>query len=421
MNDMERMLAKGGVGCCGGYLISLSSSCPRQAPFPLSQCIHNQTHAHILNMISRLKLLFLFFVRRWHRILCSPQIVDTPGLFDPTRSNEEIAEEIITASAYLHPGPHAILYVLQIDRYTPEERDTFMHLKDLFDPNIVKFTIIIFTRGDELKKKKMTLEALLEQADEPFKEVLRECENRVLVFNNEDRSKRDKQVNLLLEMVRKIAKANDEKPYSCTVQDVVNTKLERRVTVRVNQKIERDPNLKKVFDDMARQVTEAKESADKKQKEFEKSMLEKSIIEKKIQEQLEATEKEKRMREEKERENSERQRKEEEERKRQDEEKERKRKEEEDKKKLEKLQIELEKMKIETEMKEKQEQELRKQREEYERKLEEERQKHEEEERRKTQDDIVEGKEKTWTGEVIGGVAEVAGGIWRAAKGWCGF
>ena len=296
-----------------------------------------------------------------------------------------------------------------------------MHLKDLFDPNIVKFTIIIFTRGDELNKKKMTLEALLEQADEPFKEVLRECENRVLVFNNEDRGKRDKQVSPLLEMVRKIAKANDEKPYSCTVQDVVNTKLERRVTVRVNQKIERDPNLKKVFDDMARQVTEAKESADKKQKEFEKSMLEKSIIEKKIQEQLEATEKEKRMRNEKERENSERQRKEEEERKRQDEEKERKRKEEEDKKKLEKLQIELEKMKIETEMKEKQEQELRKQREEYERKLEEERKKHEADERRKTQDDIVEGNEKTWTGEVVEGVAEAAGGLWKAAKGWLGF
>ena len=126
-------------------------------------------------------------------------------------------------------------------------------------------------------------------------------------------------------MVRKIAKANDEKPYSCTVQDVVNTKLESKVTVRVNQKIERDPNLKKVFDDMARQVREAKESAEKQQKDLEENLLKTSIIEKKIQEQLEAKEKEKRMREEKERENSERQRKEEEERKRQDEEKERKR------------------------------------------------------------------------------------------------
>ena len=355
-------------------------------------------------------------MRRWHRILCSPQIVDTPGLFDPTRSNEEIAEEIIKASAYLHPGPHAILYVLQIDRYTPEERDTFLSLKELFDPNIVKFTIIIFTRGDELKKKKMTLEALLEQADEPFKEVLRECENRVLVFNNEDRGKRDKQVNQLLEMVRKIAKANDEKPYSCTVQDVVNTKLERKVTVKVNQKIERDPNLKKVFDDMAREVREAKESAEKQQKDLQESLLNESTIEKKIQEQLEAKEKEKRMREEKERENSERERKEEEERKRKDEEKERKRKEEEDKKKLEEMQRELELLKIENKIKEKMELELQMQMEKHERKLQEERKKHEDQEMTKTKDDIAAGEEKTWTGEVAAGVENLAGGLWRATK-----
>lgn len=371
-------------------------------------------------MILRLKLLFLFFVRRWHRILCSPQIVDTPGLFDPTRSNEEIAEEIIKASAYLHPGPHAILYVLQIDRYTPEERDTFMHLKDLFDPNIVKFTIIIFTRGDELMKKKMTLEALLEQADEPFKEVLRECENRVLVFNNEDRGKRDKQVNPLLEMVRKIAKANDEKPYSCTVQDVVNTKLERKVTVRVNQKIERDPNLKKFFDDMEKQVREAKESDEKQRKDLEESLLKTSITEKKIQEQLEAKEKEKRMREEKERENSERQRKEEEERKRQDEEKERKRKEEEEDKKMEEMQRELEQLKKYNKKMEKTALELQIEKQKQQRKLEEERQKHEDEEMTKIKEDIAADEEKTWTEEVVTGVEKVVGGFWKATKGYLG-
>ena len=125
-----------------------------------------------------------------------------------------------------------MLYIVNIDSYTPEERDAFLHLKKLFDSNIVKFTIIIFTRGDELKKSKKTLEALLEEADEPFKEVQRECGNRVLVFNNIVRGMRDGQVKQLLEMVKKIAKENGENPYRCTVQDVVNTELERRATDR---------------------------------------------------------------------------------------------------------------------------------------------------------------------------------------------
>ena len=47
----------------------------------------------------------------------------------------------------------------------------------------------------------------------------------------------------------------------------------------VNQKIDREPNLKNVFDDMAMQVREAKESAEKKQKDLQESLLKTSIIE----------------------------------------------------------------------------------------------------------------------------------------------
>ena len=213
-------------------------------------------------------------------------------MFDPTKSNDVIAEEIVKAAACLHPGPHAVLYILQIDRYTPEERETFLRLKELFDPDIVKFTILIFTKGDELMKMKLTLKTLLERADEPLKQVLQECGNRVLVFNNADSGKRDKQVKELLEVVRKIAKDNGENPYRCTVQDVVNEKLERRVTFRVNQKIERDPKLKKVFEDMAEQVREAKESSLKRKKALEENAMKTTIINKKIKEQVEAYEKE---------------------------------------------------------------------------------------------------------------------------------
>ncbi|CAG2230295.1 unnamed protein product [Mytilus edulis] len=49
------------------------------------------------------------------------KVVDTPGLFGNIMTVDEIKREILNCFALLSPGPHAIVYVLRIGRFTNEE------------------------------------------------------------------------------------------------------------------------------------------------------------------------------------------------------------------------------------------------------------------------------------------------------------
>ncbi|KAK7904393.1 hypothetical protein WMY93_017000 [Mugilogobius chulae] len=130
-------------------------------------------------------------------------VIDTPGLFDTNFTEEEIIKRIKGCISLSSPGPHAFVICLQIGRFTKEEKDTVQLIQDTFGEEAAKYTIVLFTHGDKLKKH--TIESFI-KTNKDLSEFVQMCHNRYHVFNNETED--ETQVVELLSKMRQMIDRN---------------------------------------------------------------------------------------------------------------------------------------------------------------------------------------------------------------------
>ncbi|KAL4005108.1 hypothetical protein ACER0C_004821 [Sarotherodon galilaeus] len=141
------------------------------------------------------------------------KLVDTPGLLDTSKTAESIKKEIAKCIQISTPGPHVFLLVLQIGRFTREEENCVDALEKLFGPDASNYMMILFTHGDKLTNKKMTIHDYLRTGHQKLRELLNRCGNRYHVFDNKNIWNRVQVVELFRKIDDMVA-ANGETHYT---------------------------------------------------------------------------------------------------------------------------------------------------------------------------------------------------------------
>ncbi|XP_067237128.1 GTPase IMAP family member 8-like isoform X2 [Chanodichthys erythropterus] len=186
-------------------------------------------------------------------------VIDTPGLFDTEVDNEETLKEIVKCISMAAPGPHVFLLVLQVGRFTQEEKDAVKMIQEMFGDKSRMYTIVLFTRGDELGKAKIEDYA---ERNGSLKNIIHQCGNRYHVFNNKQ-AKDQMQVSELLDKIDWMLTVNGGSFYTNGMFQQVEKKIkeeQERIMKEKEEEIKRnEEELKTKYEAKIEQMKKEKE------------------------------------------------------------------------------------------------------------------------------------------------------------------
>ncbi|XFF76687.1 hypothetical protein AB1E18_002906 [Capra hircus] len=133
-------------------------------------------------------------------------VIDTPGLFDTEAPDAETLKEITRCMVLTSPGPHSLLLVIPLGRYTPEDQKATEKILTMFGERAREHMILLFTRKDDLEG--MDFRDYLKQAPTAIQELIHKFRNRYCVFNNkatgaEQEDQREQLLALVQDVVNK--------------------------------------------------------------------------------------------------------------------------------------------------------------------------------------------------------------------------
>lgn len=181
-------------------------------------------------------------------------IVDTPGIFDTSQTNDHTQEEICKCIAITSPGPHAFILILSISRFTAEEQNSIEHFVKHFGENIYKYVIVLFTRKDDLDEDDKTLMSHIQSSPPELRNIIQKCGGRVIAFNNRlKEEEQDKQVRELLAEILKNVDRNGGECYTNEMYVEAERLLrEREEEIKRKAKEDRDKELKVIEERIAK-------------------------------------------------------------------------------------------------------------------------------------------------------------------------
>ncbi|CAM5113655.1 unnamed protein product [Natator depressus] len=217
-------------------------------------------------------------------------VIDTPGLFDTQNPLIETMVEIGRCVVVSAPGPHAIVLVMQLGRFTEEEKNTIKRIQDIFGEKAMQYMIFLFTRKDDLDGQPLN-DYLKSLNDKDLQILMEKCRNRCCAFNNKAEGKeKEDQISELIAMTDKMVHQNGGSHYTNTMYEYAQKKLQDKIeTLRELYEEEREKKKRKVeseYEEKCKNIDQEqkKEGSDdeitsEQQKEALRQKLEKDLEE----------------------------------------------------------------------------------------------------------------------------------------------
>lgn len=168
-------------------------------------------------------------------------VMDSPGLFD-TEKFHSVLFSIIKEASSIRPGFDAIIFTLKIGRFSEGDFAVYLRLKAVFGEAALAHMIVIFTHGDYLEDKDIKQE--LAKGPRELRQVLDDCSNRFVVFDNRAENRRP-QVEELLSTVRNMRKANGFQLFQCQPYNR-HTRMQNNETISARLEMVRKTEIEKL-------------------------------------------------------------------------------------------------------------------------------------------------------------------------------
>ena len=78
-------------------------------------------------------------------------VINTPGMFCGKHLSDSLYQEVQRCYLLSAPGPHVLLLVTQLGRFTTEDQQAIQGVKEIFGEGAMKHTVTVFTHKEDLE------------------------------------------------------------------------------------------------------------------------------------------------------------------------------------------------------------------------------------------------------------------------------
>ncbi|XP_012672378.2 GTPase IMAP family member 7-like [Clupea harengus] len=208
-------------------------------------------------------------------------VVDTPGLFDTSKTPDELKSEIEKCVNMSVPGPHVFLLLIRLGvRFTEEERNAVKWIQENFGKRAAQFTMVLFTHADQLKGKSVE-----HNFNKDIRNIIDSCGGGYHSFNNLERDDQT-QVEELLEKIEAMVEKNDGEHYTNKMYQEAQRKMREEEEKKRQEEEEgrkeyertiREDERKQAEDDF-RKAEEERKKQEKREEFYQKVVLKVLVI-----------------------------------------------------------------------------------------------------------------------------------------------